>query len=111
MAGKPLYRYVLICDGCDVTLGENGEYENAVTARAAAAELGWALIPKLKANGEPGKAVRADGNMANAHDACPGCRSTFQPEQMTSRGGTYWKDLREENRRLRGELGKRGIQA
>lgn len=111
MAGKPLYRYVLICDGCGLRLGERGELENAIAARTVAAGMGWALIPKLKANGNPGKAVRADGNMANAHDVCPDCAPTFKPDQMKPRGNTYVRDLQDENRRLREKLHSRFLPA
>ncbi|MEV0616172.1 hypothetical protein AB0I81_22855 [Nonomuraea sp. NPDC050404] len=111
MAGKPLYRYVLTCDGgCGATLGANGELENAIVARTVAAGYGWALVPKLRANGTPGKAMRADGNIANAYDVCRDCQPTFQPEQMTPRGNTYVRDLQEENKRLRAALDKRGGQ-
>ncbi|MEU4578950.1 hypothetical protein [Nonomuraea sp. NPDC023979] len=112
MAGKPLYRYVLTCDGdgCDATLGANGELENAIVARTIAATQGWALVPKLRANGKPGKAVRSDGNTANAHDVCPDCQPTFQPERMASRANTYVRDLQEENQRLRAQLSSRGHQ-
>lgn len=114
MAGKPLYRYMITCDGCEATVGENAEYANAAVAREAAARLGWALIPKLRANGKPGR-IDTTGRrvaMQYAHDVCPACQPTFQPEQMTPRGGgTYVRELQEENRRLRAELSRRGGQA
>lgn len=113
MAGKQLQRHMLICDGCGATLGENGEYATPADSRAAAAERGWTVVPMLKTNGKPAQATDASGRLIRGSDVCPACRPTFQPRRIKANptAGQYVLDLREENRRLREELAKRGVQA
>ena len=93
---------MLICDGCDKTLGENGEYQGAANVRRIAISHGWQMIPKLKSNGTPG-APYGERNKASwsGHDVCPSCVAGFTAElspHAKSRGGkpAWWTERIEE---------------
>lgn len=111
MSGKIVTRYVMTCDGgCGATFGANCEYPTAAESRNAAAEQGWAVVPKLKSNGKP---VRLPATLRGSQyfdDVCPGCLPAFQPRILPERSGSnYIKDLQEENRAMREALRKSGI--
>lgn len=112
MSGKQLNRHMVVCDGgCGATVGENGEYASPVESRAAAAERGWIVVPKIKSNGKPASALSDDGRLLRGHDVCPACQPRFRPEVLKANGGggSYIKRMQEENRRMREELSKRGV--
>lgn len=71
MSGKAITRYLLTCDGCSAQLGENGEYENALEARADAYGKGWRFPGRVKMSGE---------TSAYTSDVCPACLPTWTPE-------------------------------
>lgn len=106
MSGKTLSRHMVICDGgCGATVGENGQYATAKESRAAAAERGWKVLPKLRTNGKPAQAMDDDGRLLRGHDVCPECLPEFKPDTIKPTGaGGYIRQLQEENRRLREEL-------
>jgi len=113
MSGKTISRHMLTCDGgCETTIGENGEYPTAVDSRAAAAERGWVIVPKIRSNGKPAD-MPDDPRRASQYfsDVCPDCRPNFQPKPLGKRGGgsTYIRDLQADNHRLREELRQRGV--
>ncbi len=53
MSGYTVSRYVLTCDRCDTSLGEDGKYESATEARADAYNLGWRYPKRTTSNGKP----------------------------------------------------------
>ena len=66
MSGETITRYVLRCDGgCGTERGSNGEYANAMEARAAAYGEGWRFPSKMRADGKPS---------ARTRDLCPKCQ-------------------------------------
>jgi hypothetical protein len=85
VSGKTITRYVLKCDGeCGTERGANGEYENAMEARAAAYADGWRFPSKTTMNGK---------TSAQSCDVCPECLPTFDPTSVPP--VDPWKNRRE----------------
>lgn len=53
MSGYVVFRYVLVCDRCETSLGEDGKYESATEARADAYNLGWRYPKRTTKHGHP----------------------------------------------------------
>lgn len=68
---------VLVCDGCGVEVGSNGEFRNAMEARAHAYGLGW-RFPSV---------VNKDGSFhaSSANDVCPECLPNWIPRDRASK--------------------------
>lgn len=76
MSGQVITRYVLKCDGCGNTVpeGHNGEFANAIEARAAAYAANWRFPSRTRVNGQPGR---------ESSDVCPSCLPTWQGAPAT----------------------------
>lgn len=73
MSGKTITRYRVTCDGgCGKTRGDEGQFANAMEARAALYAAGWRFPPKI---------IRT-GRVSPHHysDVCPDCLPTFQEQ-------------------------------
>jgi hypothetical protein len=78
MSGKQLRRFMLTCDGCTGTLGEDCQYESASAARRDAIDRGWTMVPKRRSNGHPGAPGDPDRPWGG-FDICPDCLPSFEP--------------------------------
>jgi hypothetical protein len=65
VSGRVLTRFELTCDGCQTALGSDGEFDNAIEARALAYTKGWRFPGRLKQDGQPTR------NLVS--DVCPDC--------------------------------------
>lgn len=83
MSGRTITRYVLTCDGCGTERGNEGGYENAMEARAAAYADGWRYPSKTRKGGAPS---------TRTCDVCPKCLPTFDPASVPTTD--TWKSRR-----------------